>query len=273
MRGPLSSFDPRRHILTYSRSREWYEKCVKPQQSNPSFVDRFAQDESKYQPPAMLDPELQETYDSVVPDPSMVSAETARSAENLSLNPIDSVSVENGACESDASADETAPSYPCPVELPALKSFDLSLSVQQDMSTSQSHSGRNAEMEGFVTEAAGDMINTMMDIMNGNKRRGSRQSSSKGDLDKRRLGELPIWKKDMLRRIFSSALDQLAGSCGDSLPTSDKKADVDAGKKGRVKCDHCPKQTRLPSQMRYVLLTNSSRLLFFSIVLYVFLVF
>lgn len=221
-------------------------------------MDRFSQDESKYQPQPILDSGFAaktsqlETCNSVAPGQTMISAETAKPAESLVLNPIKSFSVQGGDCESNAFANQRAPSNPHPLELPALKSLDLPATMEQDTPTSQPSNGQNAKIEGFVSDAAGNMVNVMTNIMNGNQRPWSRRLDSKNDTEEQRCDQLSSWKRDMLQKILSSALTQLSGSPKPNLPISDK-TDGDPAKKDWVKCGQCPKRTRLPCEMKYEL--------------------
>ncbi|KAJ6071323.1 hypothetical protein N7499_009337 [Penicillium canescens] len=100
-----------------------------------------------------------------------------------------------------------------------------------------------AKPDGFVTDAADNLINAMTKMIN-NRGRKSNQNIDEGiDLESDN-SQLSHPQRQMLQKVFSVALERLSDD-NDST-TQDPNSD----KRGWFQCDACPKRTRLRCEMK-----------------------
>lgn len=242
-----------------SRSMEWYEKVVKPQQSIPSVVDRLSQAEIKYETQPLLESEgvmpgnQLKTWDSIALAQDMIPTEPSRSSEDLTLNPIKSFPVENTMSELSGLSDDQMLSYLQSMNLPSLMSLNLPASA--DQTPTPRGNGQNGNMDGCATAMAGTIINAMSNFMNDARQRRSQVPHPRGDANEQRHDQLSIWKRDMMQKILCMALNQLTGNPNPNPqtnpPAPDKRRTPDPPKEGWIQCDHCEKQRRRRCDMTY----------------------
>lgn len=216
-------------------------------------MDRFSQQEPRYQEQpesgsGFVTRPQQDTCQSIVPSETIITADTRH--KSLTLNPIMGLPAEERTHEANQPSKEPAHSYPHPVELPALKTLDLTPSMEQGPDVMSQADIKDARMVGFVYDAATSMINALSNIMKGTPRRRGQQSDPQDDLEEQRSTELPEWKREMLEMILWAALEKLTAA--NSPPANpDSSPDAEPEKKDWVQCEYCPKKTRLPCQMKY----------------------
>lgn len=227
----------------------WYEKWDKVQEPMAFTHDRTSsQSQSVSESEWVMKDCLPTTATPIVPNQPMSPPQSFPSATPLTLNPIMSPPIEQNVDEVSILPSQAA--YMSPVELPALKSLDLSPPANNNSSVLGQDNAQDNKMEDAVTEAAENMIGAMMKIINDNERRRSQQSNH-GDMTEEDDGELSNRKKEMLQKILSAALDQLARD-PDSGSSPGGKPETEKQRKEWIKCAYCSKRTRLRSQMKCV---------------------
>ncbi|KAI9934428.1 hypothetical protein ASPWEDRAFT_175157 [Aspergillus wentii DTO 134E9] len=250
------------------KSKEWYEKCVKPQEVAPSLVDRFSQEEPEFQTHLVpesdymtmkTDCDQESCNNSIAPDQTVIQPDPIRSSESLTLNPIKILDDDEDEDDDDHHHHVLSQSLAQPllagsqtVELPGLKSLNLPPTLDQIPSsssmTSQLGGTKHDKMEDIVSEAAGNMINALTKIMNSNQRRRSQGEDGEDMMDQGT--ELCDRKREMLQRILSAALDKLSTPSGSTQVSLSGASDPILDKKDWIQCDRCPKRTRLRCEMK-----------------------
>lgn len=224
---------------------------MKPHQTTLSAADLLSQTEPAFQ--IQSEPDLEniiessqpETCNSVVPSQTMLTTTTS-SSENLTLNPIKIPDCR----DPDSSSVQPTPPESSSVELPGLKSLNLPSSLDQRLPSKE----RNEKLD--ITTAAKNVVNAMMKSMYSNQRLRSHQWDFAG---MERQGELSDRNNHMIRHILLAALNHLPDSCAKphpELPSIAGRHDQEPIVEGKhlIQCEKCPAQTRLPCEMRYVVL-------------------
>lgn len=238
-------------INILSRSHEWYETCVKPQELGSSFIDSLSEEAPTLQAEPVCQSErlAKDTIQGSSASPVSVDRGFP-SPETLTPDTVMRMNEEYNDRSADAASVQPPLAQPLPSELPALRALNLESSLDQKVPLpTQLDTARNGKMDDMVNEAAVNMINAMTKAMNTNERRRSQQSESGDEIVDQNV-ELSDRKRDMLQRILSAALDRLSGPSGSSHAPSQATPDEDREKKGWIQCEFCTKRTRLRCEMK-----------------------
>lgn len=206
----------------------------------------------------------QDTNDSVAPSQTMLSIATPTSSESLTLNPIKAHSADPDHRDSRHSSVQPTPPNLDPVELPALKTLNLTPSLDQGPSISpHPTNGKNEKLD--VAVVARNVVNAMMKSMNSSQRLRSQAWDFGAAMDEQRQSELSDRNNQMIRHILMAALSHVpdsypsdtgsGASPGSPVAAEKERQGLNAEKKNLIQCEKCPTQTRLRCEMRYVLFT------------------
>ena len=249
-------------LMNGFRSNEWYQEFITTQEE--SVVDYFSRDESEvfgiHQPQESEEVPMDFFADRYAAVTS-TNSDDLRSSE--SLNPSQTLSANGDHRDQKLSRHEysSSPAQPPPsnlplppVDLPAFKPFNITQSlVQTHAASSQAETPRNEKTEDVVSEAAANVINVMTKVINSKKRRESQQTDEVDIADPN--PELCDRKKELLQKIFLAAVDRLST---DSRPKSEDPScqvvsdpESEASREDCLKCEFCPKRTRLRCEMKY----------------------
>ena len=251
-------------LIRSFRSNEWYQEFSRTQEE--SVVDYFSRAESRdyemYQAHESED-FYADRYAAAISNQSATNSDVVRPSEGLNPNQILNVNGDSKDQKLDGHEYSSSPAQPPlpnlplpPVELPALNPLNFTPSlVQEHVASYQTDNTRSEKTEDVVSEAAVNVINAMTKVINSKKRRKSQQTDEVDMTDPN--PELCDRKKELLQKIFLAAVDRLS-SDSDSRPKAEDPGgqivsdpESEASKEDCLKCEFCPKRTRLRCEMKY----------------------
>lgn len=251
----------REELISDSRSSEWYQEFIRTQEESVvDYLSHESRDFEIYQPQESED-FFADRYAAAISNQTVTNSDVLRPSESLNPSQILNVNSDRKDQKLDGHEYSSSPAQPPlsnlplpPVELPALKPLNLTPSlVQEHVTSSQADNTRSEKTEDIVSEAAVNVINAMTKVINSKKRRKSQQTDEVDIADSN--PELCDRKKELLQKIFLAAVDRLSS---DSHPKAEDPGcqivsdpESEASREDCLKCEFCPKRTRLRCEMKY----------------------
>ena len=256
----------RGELISDSRSNEWYQEFIRTQEESVvDYLSHESRDFEIYQPQESED-FLADRYAAAISNQTVTNSDVLRPSESLNPSQILNVNGDRKDQKSDGYEYSLSPAQPPlsnlplpPIELPALKPLNFTPSlVQEHVTSSQADNTRSEKTEDIVSEAAVNVINAMTKVINSKKRRKSQQTDEVDIADSN--PELCDRKKELLQKIFLAAVDRLSS---DSHPKAEDPGyqivsdpESEASREDCLKCEFCPKRTRLRCEMKYAHFPN-----------------